>query len=70
MLFEYCNTYSTFFELEVKRILDNENRLYAVDTKGDPLITYKLLNNIEIQQEDTEKLKFIEFSDAINRLGK
>lgn len=59
-----------FFELEVKRILDNENRLYAVDTKGDPLITYKLLNNIEIQQEDTEKLKFIEFSDAINRLGK
>lgn len=59
-----------FFELEVKRILNNENMLYVVDTKGDPLITYKLLNNVELKQDEIEKLKFVEFSDAINRLEK
>lgn len=59
-----------FFELEIKRILESENILFSVDAKGDPLITYKLLHNEELKSEDTENLKFIEFSDALNRLTK
>ena len=59
-----------FFELEIKRILENEHVLFAVDTKGDPIITHKLLNNIQLQANDTEKLKSIEFSDAVARLRK
>lgn len=59
-----------FFELEIKRILEDEHVLFAVDSKGDPLITYKLLHNMLLQHEDTEKLKSIEFSDALSRLKK
>lgn len=59
-----------FFELEIKRILEDKHILFAVDSKGDPLIMYKLLHNKELQHEDTEKLKSIEFSDALSRLKK
>lgn len=59
-----------FFELEIKRILESKHILFAVDAKGDPLITHKLLHNIELQSEDTKNLKSIEFSDALNRLIK
>lgn len=59
-----------FFELEIKRILESEHILYAVDAKGDPLITHKLLHDIKLQSEDTENLKSVEFSDALNRLIK
>lgn len=59
-----------FFELEIKKILENEHVLFSVDAKGDPIITYKLLHNEELKFEDTEKLKSIEFSDALNRLTK
>lgn len=59
-----------FFELEIKRILESKHVLFAVDTKGNPLITYKILQNEELKPEDTKKLKSIEFSDALNRLIK
>lgn len=59
-----------FFELEIKRMLEDKHILFAVDAKGDPLITHKLLHNIPLQHEDTEKLKSIEFSDALSRLKK
>lgn len=59
-----------FFELEIKRILEDEHILFAVDSKGDPLITHKMLHNMMLQYEDTEKLKSIEFSDALSRLKK
>ena len=59
-----------FFELEIKRILESEHILFAIDSKGNPLITHKLLHNIELQPEDTENLKSIEFSSALDRLIK
>lgn len=59
-----------FFELEIKRILESKHVLFAVDTKGDPIITYKLLHDKELKSEDTVKLKSIEFSDALIRLIK
>lgn len=59
-----------FFELETKRILEGENILYAVDDKGDPIILHKLLNNIQLSEEDTKGLKSVEFSEAIKRLKK
>ncbi len=59
-----------FFELETKRILENEHKLYAVDDKGDPIILYKLLNGQTLDAEDTKELKSVEFSEAIVRLKK
>lgn len=59
-----------FFELETKRILENEHMLYAVDDKGDPLLLHKLLSGQALETEDTKKLKSVEFSEAITRLKK
>ena len=59
-----------FFELETKRLLENEHALFAVDDKGDPIILNKLLKNIQLNSEDTKSLKSVEFSEAIDRLKK
>lgn len=59
-----------FFELETKRLLENENILFSVDDKGDPLILNKLLKNQELSEDDTKSLKSVEFSEAITRLKK
>jgi hypothetical protein len=59
-----------FFELEIKRVLEKEHILLAVDVKGNPIITHKLLNNVELLKEETEKLKSVEFSTALERLTK
>lgn len=59
-----------FFELETKRILENEHLLYAVDDKGDPIILSKLINNESLDATLLAKLKSVEFSEAISRLKK
>ncbi len=59
-----------FFELETKRILENEHLLYAVDDKGDPIILSKLINNEALDATLLAKLKSVEFSEAISRLKK
>lgn len=57
-----------FFEIETKRLLENQNILFAVDDKGDPIILNKLINNMDLTEEDTKSLKSVEFSEAIKRL--
>ncbi|MEE1256392.1 MAG: hypothetical protein UHN47_07765 [Lachnospiraceae bacterium] len=59
-----------FFELEIKKCLEKENKLLAVDTKGNPVITYKLLNAIELEENEVSSLKSVEFSEALGRLKK
>lgn len=59
-----------FFELEIKRLLETEHVLFAVDDKGDPIILNKLLKNMPLESEDTKSLKSVEFSEAIKRLKK
>ena len=59
-----------FFELEIKRLLEKEHVLFAVEDKGNPIILNKLLKNISLSSEDMKNLKSVEFSEAIDRLKK
>lgn len=39
-----------FFELEIKRLLEKEHVLFAVEDKGNPIILNKLLKNISLSR--------------------
>ena len=57
-----------FFELEVKRVLREENELLASEIKDAKLI-YKLIKGNMLSDEDTEECKSIEFTVAMERLN-
>lgn len=59
-----------FFELETKRILEEMHPLYSLDNRGDPLLLYSILNGLELNNDIMKKYKSVEFSEAIDRLGK
>lgn len=57
-----------FFELACKKILKDEHPLLADVALTKPVALYKLLNNQQLSEKETNSLRSIEFSEAISRL--
>lgn len=68
-----CDTithFQHFLELYIKDILKADNPLLVYDANKKPILLYDLVHNNEISERDYDTLKFIEFSDAVERLDK
>lgn len=59
-----------FAELVCKEFLRRDHALLAVDASSWPVILHKLLKGEQVDPEDMEGLKSIEFSEAFDRLSK
>ena len=58
-----------FFELICKKILASEHPIFALSTTDKPLILRKLVNNIQLDQQEIDSVKSIEMSEALKRLA-
>ncbi len=60
--------YHHFLELYLKGILVKEHKLMAYDASKKPSILYKLVKGEQVNDDEIESLKMIEFSEAIERI--
>lgn len=58
-----------FFELICKKILASEHPIFALSTTDKPLILRKLVNNIQLDQQEIDSVKSIEMSETLKRLA-
>lgn len=66
-----CNAivqFQHFLELFLKDVLLQVSDLMVYDPSQQPLLLYKMINGEHINNSELEKLKFIEFSEALNRV--
>lgn len=60
-----------FFELEIKKLLENTQKMLSLNIKNDPILLYKILaNGTELNETDYSKCKTVEFMEALTRLKK
>jgi len=59
-----------FFELIIKDILRRDHLLLSSRVSSHPTILYKLLHNQTLSDEENQKIKSVEFSDALETLCK
>lgn len=65
---EAISHFQHFVELVIKGILRDKHELLAIDAGKDHLLLYDLLTNKETAEDDINKTRQIEFSEALNRL--
>lgn len=66
--FETIIHFQHFAELVCKDFLRSDHPLLASDATHTPLVLYKLLHNQAITPDEQEKIRSLEFSDALERI--
>ena len=61
--------YHHFLELYLKNVLEQEHRLMAYDASKKPSILYKLVKGEQVNDDEVESLKMIEFGEAVERIA-